>query len=165
MIRTKVLSAADRRLRRACESLPAGVGEEYYREWAAELPAILDDPDVKPAAVRWFCVWLFACDQTRTVRRLSETPTVFGRVRYLIQAIGRLLKGSQAVWQTFAMTFIVASLTTMATLSSQVKQLSNVSVSTMHSAVGLVIGGASLSGAVVVALIANRLWRLRRRRP
>jgi hypothetical protein len=37
---------------RACRHLPAGARDERYREWAAELPAILDDPDVRPAARR-----------------------------------------------------------------------------------------------------------------
>ena len=37
---------------RACRHLPAGARDERYREWVAELPAILDDPDVRPAARR-----------------------------------------------------------------------------------------------------------------
>jgi DivIVA domain-containing protein len=37
---------------RACAHLPAGAREERYREWVAELPAILHDPGVRPAARR-----------------------------------------------------------------------------------------------------------------
>jgi hypothetical protein len=37
---------------RACRHLPAGARDERYREWVAELPAILDDPDVRPTARR-----------------------------------------------------------------------------------------------------------------
>jgi hypothetical protein len=37
---------------RACRHLPAGARDERYREWVAELPAILDDPDIRPAARR-----------------------------------------------------------------------------------------------------------------
>jgi hypothetical protein len=36
----------------ACRHLPAETRDERYREWAAELPAILQDPDVRPAARR-----------------------------------------------------------------------------------------------------------------
>jgi DivIVA domain-containing protein len=36
----------------ACRRLPAGTRDERYREWAAELPAILEDPDIRPAARR-----------------------------------------------------------------------------------------------------------------
>ena len=37
---------ADHMIRRACRRLPGEAGDERYREWAAELPAILSDPDV-----------------------------------------------------------------------------------------------------------------------
>ncbi len=34
---------------RACRRLPAGIREERYREWVAELPVILRDRDAGPA--------------------------------------------------------------------------------------------------------------------
>ena len=34
-------------LRRACQRLPRGIRQERYREWAAELPAILQDPQIR----------------------------------------------------------------------------------------------------------------------
>jgi DivIVA domain-containing protein len=37
---------------RACRRLPAGTRDERYREWAAELPAILRDPDTRLPARR-----------------------------------------------------------------------------------------------------------------
>ena len=37
--------AAEHLIRRACRRLPGEAGDERYREWAAELPAILSDPD------------------------------------------------------------------------------------------------------------------------
>jgi hypothetical protein len=37
---------------RACRHLPTEARDERYREWVAELPAILRDPDVRPAARR-----------------------------------------------------------------------------------------------------------------
>ena len=39
-------------IRRACRRLPEDIGAERYREWAAELAAIADDPDIRLAPVR-----------------------------------------------------------------------------------------------------------------
>jgi hypothetical protein len=39
-------------IRRASRRLPAEIGAEHYREWAAELPAILNDPDIRYAPQR-----------------------------------------------------------------------------------------------------------------
>ena len=38
-----VLSAGEYLVARACRRLPAGIREERYREWVAELPVILHD--------------------------------------------------------------------------------------------------------------------------
>jgi hypothetical protein len=43
---------------RSCRRLPGPIRDERYREWTAELPAILNDPGTKPAvrrAVRMLC--------------------------------------------------------------------------------------------------------------
>jgi hypothetical protein len=37
---------------RAARHLPAAARDQRYQEWAAELPAILGDPEIKPAAAR-----------------------------------------------------------------------------------------------------------------
>jgi hypothetical protein len=39
-------------IRQACRRLPEDIGDERYREWAAELAAILDDPEVRLPPVR-----------------------------------------------------------------------------------------------------------------
>lgn len=39
-------------IRRACRRLPEDICDERYREWAAELAAILDDPDIRLPPVR-----------------------------------------------------------------------------------------------------------------
>jgi hypothetical protein len=39
-------------IRRACCRLPEDIGDECYREWAAELAAILDDPEIRLPLVR-----------------------------------------------------------------------------------------------------------------
>jgi DivIVA domain-containing protein len=48
----RLLRIGEYLIARACARLPAGVREERYREWVAELPAILHDPGVRPAARR-----------------------------------------------------------------------------------------------------------------
>jgi hypothetical protein len=60
--------AAEYLIRRACRRLPAGARDERYREWAAELPAILADPDLRPA-VRQTRAVRFAVGTIRTARR------------------------------------------------------------------------------------------------
>jgi hypothetical protein len=39
-------------IRRACRRLPADTRDERYREWTAEIRAILDDPDTGPGVLR-----------------------------------------------------------------------------------------------------------------
>jgi hypothetical protein len=55
-------------IRRACRHLPAGARDERYREWTAELPAILADPDVRPA-LRQARALRFAVGAIRTAHR------------------------------------------------------------------------------------------------
>ena len=56
---------------RACQRLPPEVREERYREWAAELPAILHDPQVRPAPWRAVRMLGYAAD---TLRGTAMTP-------------------------------------------------------------------------------------------
>ena len=48
----RLLRIGEYLITRACRRLPAGTRDERYREWAAELPAILRDPDTRLAARR-----------------------------------------------------------------------------------------------------------------
>jgi hypothetical protein len=50
---------------RACRRLPAGARQTRYREWAAELPAILHDRDAGPAPRRVLRMLTFAADTLR----------------------------------------------------------------------------------------------------
>ena len=68
--RERVLHRSERMLERACRRLPVGVRDERYREWAAELPAILDDPGTRWPLRRAARTLLFAADQRRSVARL-----------------------------------------------------------------------------------------------
>jgi len=48
----RLLRAGEYLIARACRHLPAEARDERYREWVAELPAILQDPEVRLAARR-----------------------------------------------------------------------------------------------------------------
>ena len=48
----RLLRIGEYLIARACRHLPAGARDERYREWVAELPAILRDPGVRPAPRR-----------------------------------------------------------------------------------------------------------------
>lgn len=50
---------------RACQRLPQDVREERYREWAAELPVILHDPQARLAAGRAVRMLGYAADTVR----------------------------------------------------------------------------------------------------
>lgn len=54
---------------RAGRHLPAPARDERYREWTAELPAILADPEVRPALLRSARALRFAVGTIRTARR------------------------------------------------------------------------------------------------
>lgn len=54
---------------RACRHLPAAARQERGREWTAELPAILADPDVRPGLLRSARALRFAVGTIRTARR------------------------------------------------------------------------------------------------
>jgi hypothetical protein len=58
-------------VRQACRRLPQDIRAERYREWAAELPAILHDPQIRPAPRRAVRMLGFAAD---TVRGTTLTP-------------------------------------------------------------------------------------------
>jgi hypothetical protein len=50
---------------RACQQLPGDIREERYREWTAELPAILHDPQVRLAPRRAARMLVYAADTFR----------------------------------------------------------------------------------------------------
>jgi hypothetical protein len=72
---------------RACQQLPPDIREERYREWAAELPAILHDPQVRPAPRRAVRMLGYAAD---TLRGTIMTPgRARGRLPRLFAAVDR----------------------------------------------------------------------------
>lgn len=65
----------------ACRHLPAEARDERYREWVAELPAILRDPGVRPAARR---AARMLCYASGTIRGTALTPGSARRVTVLM---------------------------------------------------------------------------------
>jgi hypothetical protein len=58
-------------VRRACRRLPRGARDERYREWAAELPAILHDPEIRLAPRRAVRMLSYAADTVRGTARTA----------------------------------------------------------------------------------------------
>jgi Phospholipase_D-nuclease N-terminal len=63
---------AERRIRRACRRLPDDVREECYREWVAELPAILGDPGSGRGFFRALRALSYSAGIARATRRLRR---------------------------------------------------------------------------------------------
>jgi hypothetical protein len=63
----------------ACRQLPADVRAERCREWAAELPAILDDHSIRPPFLRTMRALSFSIGISRTTRQLSRSARAGSR--------------------------------------------------------------------------------------
>jgi hypothetical protein len=66
-------------IRAACRRLPADARAERCLEWAAELPAILDDQSIRPPFRRALRVLSFSAGISRTTRRLSRSARAGAR--------------------------------------------------------------------------------------
>jgi Phospholipase_D-nuclease N-terminal len=66
-------------IRAACRRLPADVRAEHCREWAAELPVILDDQSIRPPFRRALRVLGFCAGISRTTRQLSRSARAGAR--------------------------------------------------------------------------------------
>jgi hypothetical protein len=92
----RLLRAGECLIRCACLLLPPGNRDERYREWAAELPEILHDPDVRLAPARAALMLAYAADQARGIVSLD-------RLRHAAAA-SRLCKGLLLVASFSSMT-------------------------------------------------------------
>jgi hypothetical protein len=61
----QLLRVGEYLVRRACQRLPRNVREERHREWSAELPAILHDPEIRFAPWRAVRMLSYAADTVR----------------------------------------------------------------------------------------------------
>jgi hypothetical protein len=75
-----VQRVAERLIRSACRRLPADARAERFREWTAELPAILDDESIRPSWLRGMRALAFCAGVSRATRRLSR-PALAGSPR------------------------------------------------------------------------------------
>jgi hypothetical protein len=66
-------------IRSACRRLPADVRSERCREWAAELPAILDDQSIRPPFRRALRALGFCAGISRTTRQLRRSARAASR--------------------------------------------------------------------------------------
>ena len=81
----QLLRAGEYLVRRACQRLPPDIRQERCREWAAELPAILHDPQVRFAPRRAVRMLGYAAD---TLRGTAMMPgTARGRIARLRAAV------------------------------------------------------------------------------
>ena len=85
----QVLRLGEYLVGRACQQLPQDIREERYEEWAAELPAILHDPQIRLAPRRAMRMLAYAAD---TLRGTALAPgRARGRVPRVFAALDRLL--------------------------------------------------------------------------
>jgi hypothetical protein len=66
-------------IRAACRRLPADVRAERCREWAAELPAILEDQSIRPPFLRALRALSFCAGISRTTRQLRRSARAGAR--------------------------------------------------------------------------------------
>ncbi len=76
---------------RACQRLPKDIREERCREWAAELPAILHDPQIRLAPRRAVRMLGYAADTFRAttptrIRARRQTPALTAALSVLLLA-------------------------------------------------------------------------------
>jgi Phospholipase_D-nuclease N-terminal len=63
---------AERLIRSACRRLPADERAERFREWTAEVQAILDDESIRSSWLRWMRALAFCAGISRAARQLSR---------------------------------------------------------------------------------------------
>ena len=68
----RVQRTCERVIRAACRRLPQDMRAERCREWAAELPAILNDQSIRPALRRAVRALTYSAGIARTTRQLSR---------------------------------------------------------------------------------------------
>lgn len=85
----RLLRIGEYLIARACARLPAGARQERYREWVGELPAILHDPGVRPAARRAARMLRYASGTIRgTALAPGSARRVTARIGVAAQIIG-----------------------------------------------------------------------------
>jgi hypothetical protein len=86
----RVQRISEQFIRTACRRLPEDMRAERCREWAAELPAILDDQSIRPEFMR-------------AVRALTYSAGIARTTRYLGRARGGARPARTSQWRNGAM--------------------------------------------------------------
>lgn len=68
----RIQRICERVIRAACRRLPEDMRAERFREWAAELPAILNDQSIRPALRRAVRALTYSADIARTTWQLGR---------------------------------------------------------------------------------------------
>ena len=128
-------------------NLPAAARDERYQEWAAELPVILGDPEIKPTAARAARMLWFAADTLRGAA-LGPGPARRGGAHR-----GSASMGKDARWLGVGAALLTALAVMLAILAFIVYY-------------DIFIGSASLAGYVssllsysLASLVGCLLWR------
>jgi hypothetical protein len=91
---------AEHVLRRACSRLPGDIRDDRYREWAAELPAVIDDQSIRAGCLRSARALRYALGIARSTRRLpapdpapgdTRQPAIFPRPDGIFLAIASVV--------------------------------------------------------------------------
>jgi hypothetical protein len=93
-------------IRHACLRLPGGTRDDRYREWTAELHAIVHDPRIPSRARRDLDGLLYAADQNRGARHLGQRPRPALRARAQKLWQMRTPSGHRLVSALFMLTFL-----------------------------------------------------------
>jgi hypothetical protein len=87
----------------ACLRLPSDIRDERYQEWAAELPAILHDPEIRLAPRRALRMLCYAADTLRaamvTPGRATRRPTALSALLVALTIAGSL-SVAWSLWDT-----------------------------------------------------------------
>jgi hypothetical protein len=84
----QLLGLGEYLVRRACQRLPQETREERRREWAAELPAILHDPQVRFAPWRAAHMLAYAADTLRgSAKTTSKLPALLPRMSRTLELL------------------------------------------------------------------------------
>ncbi|HZU56663.1 MAG TPA: hypothetical protein VFA06_12395 [Actinocrinis sp.] len=97
------LRAAEQVVRRGCRHLPESTREEREREWIAELPIIVSDPDLRFAWVRRVKLLLFAAGVTWVALRAAKTTRAR---REKTRSLGAKLLWAAETFTPFTLAFV-----------------------------------------------------------
>jgi hypothetical protein len=117
--RTGAQRIAGHLIRRACRRLPVDHRDERYREWAAELPAIFGDPDIRFAFLRSARALRYAAGVSRSARHLpraasapqwgARQPAIFPRPDGVIPALAAVATWAAILALARAFPAVIAS--------------------------------------------------------